>query len=86
MDMRILPFSKPFIIGKITIQVEATQEPFGIDHVEFYVDDTLKTTDTKAPYQWIWSTPAFFKHTIKAIAYDTSGKSSEKSIDVTKFF
>ena len=86
MDMRILPFSKPVIIGKITIQVEATQEPFGIDRVEFYVDDTLKATDTEPPYEWAWSTPAFFKHTIRVIAYDTSGKNSEKSIDVSKFF
>ena len=86
MDKRILPFSKPVIIGKITIQVEATQEPFGIERVEFYIDDTLKATDNEPPYEWTWSTPAFFKHTIKAIAYDTSGKSSEKSIDVSKFF
>ena len=86
MDTRILRFSKPVIIGRITIQVEATQEPFGIDRVEFYVDDTVKATDTDAPYEWTWSTPAFFKHTIKAIAYDTSGKSTGKSIDVSKFF
>jgi outer membrane protein assembly factor BamB len=85
-DTKILPFSKPFIIGKITIHVEATQEPFGIDRVEFYIDDKLKATDTEAPYQWTWNTPAFFKHTIKVIAYDTSGKSTTKSIDVSKFF
>lgn len=86
MDTRILRFSKPVIIGRITIQVDATQEPYGIDRVEFYVDDTLKVTDTESPYEWTWSTPAFFKHTIKAIAYDTSGKSTGKSIDVSKFF
>jgi len=86
MDTRILRFSKPVIIGRITIQVDATQEPYGIDRVEFYVDDTLKATDTEPPYEWTWSTPAFFKHTIKAIAYDTSGKSTGKSIGVSKFF
>jgi len=86
MDTRILPFSRPFIIGRITIQVKAAQEPFGVERVEFYIDDTVKATDTEAPYEWTWSTPAFFKHTIRVIAYDTSGKSSEKSIDVMKFF
>ncbi|MBE3136283.1 MAG: PQQ-binding-like beta-propeller repeat protein [Thermoplasmata archaeon] len=86
MDIRVLPFSKPVIIGRITIQVKAAQEPFGIERVEFYIDDTVKATDTEAPYQWTWSTPAFFKHTIRAVAYDTSGKSTEKSIDVSKFF
>jgi outer membrane protein assembly factor BamB len=85
-DTRILPFSKPFIIGKITIQVETTQEPFGIDRVEFYIDDILRATDTEASYQWIWDTTAFFKHTIKVVAYDTSGNSIGKSIGVSKFF
>jgi hypothetical protein len=33
----ILPFFKPIIIGQITIQVDATQEPYGIDRVEFYI-------------------------------------------------
>jgi PKD repeat protein len=86
MDARILPFSRPVIIGRITIQIEATQEPFGIDRVEFYIDDTLKITDTEPPYEWTWSASAFFKHTIKVIAYDTSEKSTTKSIDVSKFF
>ena len=85
-DTRILPFSKSFIIGRITIQAEASQVPFGIDRVEFYIDGTLKATDTEAPYEWTWSTPAFFKHTIGVIAYDTSGKSTSSSIGVSKFF
>jgi hypothetical protein len=85
-DTRLLPFFKPFIIGTITIQADATQEPYGIDRVEFYIDDDLKATNTETPYQWTWNTMAFFKHTIKAVAYDTSGKSTEKSIDVSKFF
>ncbi|MCJ7697580.1 MAG: PQQ-binding-like beta-propeller repeat protein, partial [Thermoplasmata archaeon] len=67
-DTRILPFPKPFIIGLITIQVDATQEPYGIDRVEFFIDGTLKATDTTAPYTWTWDTPAFFKHTITAVA------------------
>jgi outer membrane protein assembly factor BamB len=85
-DKKVLPFSRPFIIGAITIQVEASQEPFGIDRVEFYIDDTLKATDTETPYQYTWNTPAFFKHTIKVTAYDTSGKSTSKSLSVSKFF
>jgi outer membrane protein assembly factor BamB len=85
-DTKILPLSKPLIIGTITIQIEASQEPFGIDCVEFYIDGTLKATDTEAPYQWTWKTPAFFKHAIKVIAYDTSGKSASSSIEVSKFF
>jgi outer membrane protein assembly factor BamB len=85
-DSRILPFFKPFIIGPITIQVDATQEPYGIDRVEFYIDGEIRATVTEIPYQWTWSTKAFFKHTIKVWAYDTTGKCSKASIDVSKFF
>jgi outer membrane protein assembly factor BamB len=85
-DNKVVRFSRPIIIGSITIQADATQEPFGINSVEFYIDDALKATDTEIPYQWTWATPTFFKHTIKVIAYDTSGKSTGKSIGVSKFF
>jgi hypothetical protein len=66
--------------------VEASQNPFGIDRVEFYIDDNLKTTLIEPPYQYTWGTPSFFIHTIKAIAYDKTGQSTEKSIDALKFF
>jgi PKD repeat protein len=85
-DSRILPFFRPFIIGQITIQVDATQEPYGIDHVEFYIDGEIRATVTEIPYQWTWNTRTFFKHTINVISFDTIGKSTEKSIDVSKFF
>ena len=63
MDTRILLFCKPFIIGKITIQVEATLEPFDIDRVlSSTLMTRLKAIDIEAPYEWTWSTPAFFKH------------------------
>jgi outer membrane protein assembly factor BamB len=86
LNIKTIPFPHPFIIGPITIKVTATQQPLGIDHVEFYVDDNLKTTDSETPYQWTWLTPAFFKHTIKVIAYDTSEKSTTVSLSVSKFF
>jgi hypothetical protein len=85
-DNKILPFPRPLIIGAITIQVSASQEPFGIDRVEFYIDNTLKATTTETPYQYTWTTLAFFRHTIKVTAYDTSGKSTSKSLSVSKFF
>jgi outer membrane protein assembly factor BamB len=85
-DQRILPFNKPFIIGKITIEVEASQEPYGIDRVEFYIDNELQSTVTEEPYQWMWSTRIFFSHKIKVIAYDASGESNSDSITVMKFF
>jgi outer membrane protein assembly factor BamB len=85
-DTRALPFFKPFIIGQITIQVEATQEPYGIDRVEFYIDNELKATVTEVPYQWTWGTRTFFTHTIEVAVFDTTGRISRATIDVSKFF
>jgi hypothetical protein len=85
-DTRIFPFFKPFIIGQITIQVDATQEPYGIDRVEFYIDNEIKATVTEVPYQWTWSTRAFFTHTIKVVAYDKLENSASDEITVKKFF
>lgn len=86
LDVRILPFFRPFIIGPITIEVTATQVPFGIEKVEFYIDDKLKETDTEFPYQRTWNTTAFFRHIITVVAYDTSGISSTDELLVKKFF
>jgi len=85
-DTRILPIRKCIIIGQITIEADAHEEPLGIDRVEFSIDGKLKATDTEEPYSWTWNSPAFFKHTITATAYDTSGKSVQASIVVSKFF
>ncbi|MCX6671447.1 MAG: PQQ-binding-like beta-propeller repeat protein [Euryarchaeota archaeon] len=87
MNMNIQPwYTGPFIIGPITIEVEASQIPFGIDRVEFYIDGTLRSTDTSAPYRWTWIKPAFFTHAIKVVAYDTSGNSTIREMTVKKFF
>ncbi len=85
-DNKILPFPKPLIIGPITIEVTATQIPFGIDRVEFSINGGVKETDSEVPYTWTWSTPTIFRHTITITAYDTSGKSGQTSITVWKFF
>jgi PKD repeat protein len=85
-DIRILPFSKSFIIGKITIEVDASQEPFGIERVDFFIDDTFKASDTTIPYSWTWDTPAFRTHTIKVVAYDTSGNNNYDKLTIKKFF
>ncbi len=77
---------KPIIIGLIDIEINASQEQIGIERVEFYIDDILQATDITVPYSWTWNNIRFFKHTIKVIAYDTSGKSTSTSIGVWKFF
>ena len=86
MNVRILPFPGILIFGPITINVEASQEQFGINRVEFYIDNDLKATDTSPPYSYTWRTPALFKHYMSAKAFDNSGNFSRAGYFVWKFF
>ncbi|HHH80191.1 MAG TPA: hypothetical protein ENL13_04745, partial [Thermoplasmatales archaeon] len=72
MNKRILPFLGTIVIGSIDVEVDASDNT-EVDHVDFYVDDVLKATDDAAPYVWTWSEKTFFRHTIKAVAYDAAG-------------
>jgi len=86
LDNEILPLRMPFIIGGITIVADAYQPDFGINRVEFYIDDELKFTDYEEPYEWIWDEQVFFKHQIKVVAVDNIEESTSDSINVRKFF
>jgi PKD repeat protein len=77
---------KPLIFGSITIEVEASQDEYGISRVEFYIDNEIKYTDDTEPYSWTWDTLAFFKHTIKVVAVDNTENSANIEITVIKFF
>ena len=85
-DRKILPFPVPVVIGKITIEVNASQVEYGIDRIELFIDDSFKENLTDEPYSWLWSDRAFFRHTITAVAYDDSGQHASKNLTVWKFF
>ena len=76
----------PLILGPITIEVDASQDEYGINRVEFYIDNEKKYTDDTEPYSWTWDTLAFFKHTIKVVAVDNTENSANVEITVMKFF
>jgi len=80
-------FVTNLIIGKITIEVEATQIPYGIDYVEFYIDNELQSVDSQEPYEWLWrrGTLFQFQQTITAKAYDTTGNYSTDILGVWRF-
>lgn len=85
-DKKILPFLTTLVLGKITIEVNATNEEYEIERVEFFVDDDLKENDTSEPYSWLWNKFSFFKHSVKVVAHDNSGRNSSKEITIWKFF
>lgn len=80
---KIFPFLRPVILGEITIKTSASDS---ISYVEFYVDGILKERDVITPYSWVWNEKAFFRHTIKVIAYDGKKYTSSDEIIIWKFF
>lgn len=81
-----LAINTPIIIGKIDINVTATDDDSGIDRVEFYINSLLKETDDTEPYGWTWKEPAFLSRTIEVIVYDKAGNGASTVKNVLKFF
>ncbi len=86
-NKRIFPFSKTIILGNIEVEAfvhDLWYEPIDAEKVEFYIDGDLKSTDTEAPYKWMWKSIQLFKrkHTIKVIAYDEFGYQVSDEIDI----
>ena len=78
------PFGRTILLSRpITIFIETGENT---SKVEFYIDDVLAEIDTTIPYEWTWNKRAFFKHIIKVIAFNSTGETRSKSIDVWKFF
>jgi hypothetical protein len=73
------PVSGQTIFEIVTISV-TTQDNEGIDRVQFFVDDSLRSTDTSPPYEYDWNTTLYengSEHVISAISYDTSDNYTE---------
>jgi hypothetical protein len=86
-NKEIIPFSFPVILGKITVEVDAVQEHYGIDRVVFYVHGTAQLVDTTPPYSWTWTQRNFrFRDNIWVTVWDTKGRYVEQNIDVIKWF
>jgi len=72
------------IIGNIDIEVEIIGEE--VNHVDFFIDESLKFIDDIPPYLLNLEELLFFKHTIKIIAYNMYGNSTQTSLEIWKFF
>lgn len=72
------PSGQSTLLGSVPIEVQASHSS-GIDRVEFYIDETLKASDTTAPYSYQWDTTPLNDgfHTIRARAYNKNGRSSD---------
>jgi outer membrane protein assembly factor BamB len=87
MNIKILPTKTPFVIGKISIEVKASQEDgFKIVQVEFNIDDDLTAAITSEPFIWIWKEFSFGEHHIDIKVVDSNGHVGWATLYVWKLF
>ena len=72
------------VSGTIIVTAEASDDK-GISKVEFYLNDSLKSTDINSVYQWSWDTTQYSDggYTIKAVAYATANQPASDTVSVT---
>src|SRR6218665_374060 len=73
------------VIGQsIAVQASAS-DGSSIAQVQFFVDDALVATRSSSPYSYQWDTQTLAEglHSVKAVATDQAGRSSEHSVQVT---
>ncbi|GEM_PF-1168947 len=73
-----LPFHT-LILGKITIEPQASDTGSGIEKIEFFVDGEIRYTDIIPPHEWVYDEPAilYHRHTLKLKTFDSAGNSKE---------
>ena len=84
--IRSFLFRNPLILGFINITTDVSSLYSEIESVEFYINNELKKTDIKEPYNLLWDEKSFGRYTIKVIAYDDMGNHELKELVVWKFF
>ena len=78
---------QPLIIGNIDITVETYDHYSGIDKVEFYINNKLKSVDNSSPYTFSWKRDRlrfFHYHVLKVIVYDNCGNIANDKIIVRR--
>lgn len=75
------PANNASITGTVSVTANATDD-VAVSRVEFYIDGTLKGTDTSSPYAYslVASTLTPGTHTISAKAYDPAGNVTTSTI------
>src|SRR3989339_149112 len=78
------PANNATISGSIAITATATDDN-GVNKVNFYIDNILKSTDTTSPYTYSLDTTGYINgvHTIKVVATDTITQTTNAQISVT---
>lgn len=78
------PASGAGVSGTVNVAANALDN-VAVAKVEFYMDGTLKATDTASPYAYSWVTTQYANgsHAIMVKAYDAAGNTGQTSATVT---
>ncbi|HHF56404.1 MAG TPA: PKD domain-containing protein, partial [Thermoplasmatales archaeon] len=79
-----IPFWKTFIIGKIEVVINASDNQSGMAYVNFFVDGKLVYNESEPPYIWLWNEDTLYDtHILEIIACDRDGNMAKDSIEAT---
>ena len=80
----VAPGDGDYVTGLVAVEAKASDD-VGAAHVQLFVDGAMLVDDTSFPYKLEWDTGEVDEtaHTLKAIAYDTSGKTGQHQIQLT---
>jgi hypothetical protein len=78
------PANGATVSGTVSVTASASDN-VGVTKVEFFVDGSLKSTDTSSPYSYSWDTTAVSNggHSVMAKAYDAAGNTNSDTNSVT---
>jgi hypothetical protein len=84
---QFLLLKNALIVGKITIEVNATDTESGIDRIIFLIDGKEQAEITTSPYIFLWTrfSLPFIPHTISVVVYDEAGNNARQNVKALKF-
>jgi hypothetical protein len=79
-ELTSLPFGGTRVLGKITIEINATDTSVPLAYVDILVDGRFKARLPSGPYYaWMLDAPSWGKHTVSAVAYNSAGDNASAS-------
>lgn len=78
-----IPFKMAFIFGRIDVETKINAT-YGIDRVEFYINEELKYIANDKPYRWKMDN-LIGKYELKIVAWDKKGRDNIDEIDIIAF-
>ena len=81
-----LPVDLPvtLVVGDKTVRASASDATSGVERVEFFLDGALRSTDTEAPYEWLWNAgnDAAGGHALEVVGWDVAGNNLGDALHV----